>query len=109
MVIKSCQICSLNKSYSKTKQPFGTKIPITGPRQCYAMDIATIDYKAQSIDPELKSSFLIITDAWSLFTIAIPISSSPSSQEILEKFAQHIIQPYGKPSLGICTDGGKNF
>ena len=109
MVIKSCQICTLNKSYSKTKQPFGTKIPITGPRQCYAMDIATVDYKAPSIDPELKSSFLIITDAWTLFTIAIPISSNPNSQEILEKFAQHIIQPFGKPTLGICTDGGKNF
>ena len=109
MVIKSCQICTLNKSYSKTKQPFGTKIPITGPRQCYALDIATIDYKAPSIDPELKSSFLIMTDAWSLFTIAIPINGNPTSQEILEKFAQHIIQPYGKPSLGICTDGGKNF
>ena len=90
-------------------QPFGNKIKITACRQLWTMDICTVDYKAKEIDPELPTSFLIITDAWSLYTIAIPIQANATSKEILEKFSLHIIQPYGIPKIGICTDGASNF
>ena len=109
MVLKTCQICSLNKSFNTIKQPFGSKIKITGPRQLYCMDICTVDYKAKLIDPDLPTSFLIITDSWSLYTMAIPINADATAKEILEKFSLHVIQKFGLPALGICTDGGKNF
>ena len=109
MVLKSCQLCSLNKSFNTMHQPFGNKIKITGCRQVWAMDICTIDYKVKEIDPNLPSSFLIITDAWSLYTLAIPIQANATAKEILEKFSMHIIQPYGLPKIGICTDGASNF
>ena len=109
MVLKSCQICSLNKSFTNMHQPFGAKIKVTGVRQLYALDVCTVDYKAKEIDPNLKTSFLIITDAWSLYSLAIPINADATAKEILEKFSLHIIQPFGLPKLGICTDGAKNF
>ena len=40
-VLRTCQVCSLNKSYNIMKQPYGTKIAVTGPRQLYALDICT--------------------------------------------------------------------
>ena len=109
MVLKSCQLCSLNKSFNTMHQPFGNKIKVTGCRQLWAMDICTVDFKAKEIDPDLPTSFLIITDAWSLYTLAIPIQANATSKEILEKFSMHIIQPYGIPKIGICTDGASNF
>ena len=108
-ILKNCQICSLNKSFNTMKQPFGTKITVTGPRQIYALDICTVDTQAKEIDDKLPTSFLIITDAWSLYTICVPINANATCREILEKFSRHIIQPFGIPKIGITTDGGKNF
>ena len=108
-VIKTCQICTLNKSHNVVKQPFGTKIAVTGPRQLFALDICTVDSKAKDVDPQLPTSFFIITDCWSLYTICVPINADATAQEILEKFTMHIIQPFGIPRLGITTDGGSNF
>ena len=106
-VLRTCQVCSLNKSYNIMKQPYGTKIAVTGPRQLYALDICTVDTQAKMED--LPTSFLIVTDCWCLYTIAIPINSDATAQEILEKFSMNIIQPFGIPKIGITTDGGKNF
>ena len=108
-ITKKCQICTLNKSFNNVRQPYGTKLKVTGPRQVYAMDICTVDSKAKEIDENLPTSFLIITDVWCLYTIAIPIQAEAKSKEILEKFSKHIIQPYGIPKIGITTDGAKNF
>ena len=106
-VIKTCKICTLNKSFTNVKQPFGSKLQVTGPRQIYAMDICTVDSQAK--EENLPTSFLIITDCWSLYTIAVPIDADAKSREILELFSRHIIQPFGLPKIGIVTDGGKNF
>ena len=108
-ILKNCQICSLNKSFNTMKQPFGAKITVTGPRQIYALDICTVDTQAKEIDNKLPTSFLIITDAWSLYTICVPINANATCREILENFSRHIIQPFGIPKIGITTDGGKNF
>ena len=108
-ILKNCQICSLNKSFNTMKQPFGAKITVTGPRQIYALDICTVDTQVKEIDTDLPTSFLIITDAWSLYTICVPINANATCREILEKFSRHIIQPFGIPKIGITTDGGKNF
>ena len=108
-IIKNCKICTLNKSFNTIKQPYGTKIAVTGPRQIYCMDICTVDTQAKDIDPNLPTSFLIFTDAWSLYTICVPINANATCREILEKFSRHIIQPFGPPKFGIVTDGGKNF
>jgi hypothetical protein len=108
-ILKNCQIWSLNKSFNTMKQPFGAKITVTGPRQIYALDICTVDTQAKEIDTDLPTSFLIITDAWSLYTICVPINANATCREILEKFSRHIIQPFGIPKIGITTDGGKNF
>ena len=107
--IKKCQICILNKSFNIKKQPFGTKIKVTGPREIYSLDICTVDTQAKDIDDNLPTSFLIITDVWCLYTIAIPIQANATSREILEKFSRHIIQPFGLPKKGIVTDGARNF
>ena len=106
-VIKTCKICTLNKSFTNIKQPFGAKLQVTGPRQIYALDICTVDSQAK--DEDLPTSFLIITDCWSLYTIAVPINADANSREILELFSRHIIQPFGIPKVGIVTDGAKNF
>ena len=106
-VIKSCKICTLNKSFTNIKQPFGAKLKVTGPRQVYAMDICTVDTQAKEED--LPTSFLIITDCWSLYTIAVPINADAKGRDILELFSRHIIQPFGIPKVGIVTDGAKNF
>ena len=106
-VITSCKICTLNKSFNNIKQPFGTKLKVTGPRQIYALDICTVDTQAKEED--LPTSFLIITDCWCLYTIAVPINAEAKSREILELFSRHIIQPFGIPKIGIVTDGAKNF
>ena len=108
-ITKKCQICTLNKSWNVVKQPYGSKIKVTGPRQIYAMDICTVDTKAKDVDTTLPTSFLIITDVWCLYSIAVPINADATSREILEKFSKHIIQPYGIPKIGITTDGAKNF
>ena len=108
-VAKKCQICTLNKSFSTQKQPFGQKIQVTGPRQIYALDICSVDTQAKSIDPQLPTSFLIVVDAWSLYAICIPINADATAQQILEKFLLHVIQPFGYPKIGIVTDGGSNF
>ena len=108
-IIKKCQICTLNKSFNVMKQPYGTKIKVTGPRQIYALDICTVDQKVKEIDPNLPTSFLIITDCWCLYTICVPINADATSREILEAFSRHIIQPFGLPKIGFVTDGGKNF
>ena len=108
-IIKKCQICILNKSFNIKKQPFGTKLKVTGPRQVYSMDICTVDTQVKDIDENLPTSFLIITDVWCLYTLAIPIQANATSREILEKFSRHIIQPFGLPKIGIVTDGAKNF
>ena len=108
-IIKKCQICTLNKSFNVMKQPYGTKIKVTGPRQIYALDICTVDQKVKEIDPTLPTSFLIITDCWCLYTICVPINADATSREVLEAFSRHIIQPFGLPRIGFITDGGKNF
>lgn len=108
-ITKNCQICLLNKSFNIKKQPFGTKIKVTGPRQIYALDICTVDTQVKEIDENLPTSFLIITDVWCLYTLAIPIQANATSREILEKFSRHIIQPFGIPKIGIVTDGARNF
>ena len=108
-ITKTCQICIANKSFNKMHQPYGTKITVTGPRQIYALDICTVDTQATTIDPKLPSSFLIITDVWCLFSIAVPVNADISSRDILEKFSLHVTQPYGIPRVGILTDGAKNF
>ena len=108
-IIKKCQICTLNKSFNVMKQPYGTKIKVTGPRQVYALDICTVDQKVKEIDPTLPTSFLIITDCWCLYTLCIPINADATSREVLEAFSRHIIQPFGLPRIGFVTDGGKNF
>merc|ERR1711895_86681 len=59
-ITKNCKICIANKSCNVMKQPFGTKLKVTGPRQVYALDICTVDTKVKDIDPTLPSSFLII-------------------------------------------------
>ena len=105
-VIKQCSICTLNKTWNVPKQPFGQKIKVTGPREIWAMDICSVDMQAQA---GLPSSFLIIVDVWSLFTVAVPIKANPTAREILEKFSRHIIQVYGIPKIGFLTDGAKNF
>ena len=89
------------------KQPFGRKLKVTGPRQVYALDICTVDTQAKL--EGLPTSFLIITDCWCLYTIAVPINAEAKSREILELFSRHIIQPFGIPKVGIVTDGAKNF
>ena len=106
-VIKSCKICTLNKSFTNVKQPFGRKLKVSGPRQIYAMDICTVDTQAK--EEGLPTSFLIITDCWSLYTIAVPINAEAKGRDILELFSRHIIQPFGIPKVGIVTDGAKNF
>merc|ERR1711891_54585 len=63
-IIQNCRICIANKSFNVMRQPFGTKLKITGPRQVYALDICTVDYKVTEIDNTLPSSFLIVTDVW---------------------------------------------
>ena len=108
-ILKNCQVCTLNKSFNVVKQPFGTKIRVTGPRQIYAMDICTVDTQVKNIDETLPTSFLIVVDIWCLYSIAIPINADCNSREILQKFSQHIIQPFGIPKIGIVTDGAKNF
>ena len=108
-IIKNCQICALNKSFNIKKQPYGTKIAVTGPREIYCLDICTVDTKAKEIDENLPTSFLIIVDAWSLYTIAVPIKENATAKEIIELFLKHIIMPFGFPKTGIVTDGGKNF
>merc|ERR1712030_115742 len=71
-IIQNCRICIANKSFNVMRQPFGTKLKITGPRQVYALDICTVDYKVTEIDNTLPSSFLIVTDVWCLYSLAIP-------------------------------------
>ena len=82
---------------------------MTGPIQVYALDICTVDTKVKDVDPTLPSSFLIITDVWCLYSLAIPIKAEISSKAVLELFSLHVIQPYGIPQVGIITDGAKNF
>ena len=108
-IIKNCQICTLNKSFNIRKQPFGTKIAVTGPREIFCLDICTVDSKAKEIDKNLPTSFLIVVDAWCLYTIAIPINDNATAQEIIELFLKHVVMPFGFPKTGIVTDGGKNF
>ena len=108
-VINQCKICAFNKAFSKKKQPFGNKIKVTGPRQLWALDICTVDSQAEKVDPKLPTAFLIAVDAWSLYTITIPIKSNPTAREIIQKFILHIVQPFGFPALGITTDNGSNF
>ena len=108
-VIKLCQICTFNKHYALQKQSYGRKYPITAPRQCYAMDIATIDTKIKKYNPLMKTSFLVVVDLWSLYTICIPIDSDCNAHEIIKKFSLHVLQVFGPPSLGIVTDNAKNF
>ena len=108
-ITKNCQVCSLNKSFNIMKQPFGAKLKVTGPRQIYALDICTVDTQAKHIDDTLPTSFLIITDVWCLYTIAVPVNANETGRDILEKFSRHIIQPFGIPKIGIVTDGAKNF
>ena len=108
-ITKNCQICLVNKSFNVMRQPFGTKIKVTGPRQVYALDICTIDTGVKKIDTTLPSSFLIVTDVWCLFSLAIPVNADITCQNILEKFSLHVIQPYGIPKVGIVSDGAKNF
>ena len=108
-IIKTCQICTMNKSFNIKKQPYGTKIAVTGPRQIFCLDICTIDAKAKEIDKNLPTSFLIIVDAWCLYTIAVPINDNATAKEIIELFLKHVVMPFGFPKIGIVTDGGKNF
>ena len=108
-VINQCKICAFNKAFSKKKQPFGNKINVTGPRQLWALDICTVDSQAEKVDPTLPTAFLIAVDAWSLYTITIPMKSNPTAREIIQKFILHIVQPFGFPALGITTDNGSNF
>ena len=108
-VIDTCKICQLNKPNTARKQAFGNKLMVNGPRQLICMDICTVDKKILAIDENLPSSFLIILDAWSLYTICVPVQDNITSNEIIHKFTLHYIQSFGLPSLGILTDGAKNF
>ena len=82
-VIDLCKICNFNKAYAQQKQSYGRKIIVTGPRQLYHMDYATIDQKAEN---KIKG-YLIIVDAWSLFTICVPLHETQlTAREIVKAF-----------------------
>ena len=99
----------MNKSFNTIKQPFGTKIKVTGPRQIYALDICTVDTQVKEVDPNLPTSFLIITDIWCLYSLAIPINADCTGHQVMETFGRHMIQPFGIPRIGIVTDGAKKI
>lgn len=101
---KGCFFCAYIKPIKAPQMPIGEMMVPTQPKEMWCMDILIAL-------PETKQGhnfLLILVDAYSLFTILVPLKTKKSS-EIVHKFKTRFLAIFGPQVRRVNTDADPSF